>query len=97
MSKISPFLIFLVWCFTTQAELAQKELHWDWNTIDVESISFPSNFEFCAATAEYQLSGSECFYTGSKMNDCPDSNWARYEKKENSLGKSTYRTFWKGN
>ncbi len=54
---------------------AEKELRWDWRTIDVSSATFPANFQFCAATSEYQISGNSCF-----NSICPDSNWSRYEK-----------------
>ncbi len=44
----------------------KKELRWGWNTIDTQAISFPPQFQFCVATAEYQITGTTCSYKGQK-------------------------------
>lgn len=66
----------------------EKELRWNWDTIDTDSVVFPEGFQFCVATAEYQVSGSECYYTGAKRQDCPESNWSHYEEKNPAIESS---------
>ncbi|MFA6066580.1 MAG: family 1 glycosylhydrolase [Candidatus Babeliaceae bacterium] len=50
-----------------------EEIRWDWATIDTQQLSFPSNFLWGVGVSEYQISGAK---------NCPDSNWATWEKKQ---------------
>ncbi len=61
---MKAFLSLLTFTSLFVAAIPQKELHWNWETIDTSDIAFPQSFEFCAATAEYQISGSDCYYEG---------------------------------
>lgn len=76
---------------------APKELRWDWNRIDTDKQThFPKDFKFGAASAEYQVSGSECYYTGDKRTDCPESNWSRYQKAHTLFGNSVIESSGRG-
>ena len=51
--------------------------NWDWENIDYRKISFPKNFLWGTATAEYQNSGAET---------CKNNNWAEWEQSVDSKG-----------
>ena len=57
--------------------LPPRNALWDWYNIDVKDVSFPSNFLWGTAIAEYQNSGS---------TTCPLSNWAAWEKNTDTKG-----------
>lgn len=61
-----------------QPDLSKTELRWDWTKVNYNNIRFPKNFLFGFGTSEYQISGAD---------NCPDSNWAHYEKQKKKNGK----------
>ena len=54
-------------------EWADKEIRCDWDAIDTAQVFFPKDFLFGVGICEYQASGAE---------NCPDSNWAHWEKQK---------------
>ena len=50
------------------------ELHWNWDNISTEKMSFPSQFIWGTATAAHQVEGN-----------CTN-NWSKFEKNSNEYG-----------
>ena len=68
------FLIFLILAIII-FNLLFKETRWDWNKINLDSITFPKSFIWGTATASHQVEGN-----------CKN-NWSEFEKGFKNNGK----------
>lgn len=77
--KRIPLFLFYGFIFLTSgliATLQEKQLEFDWKTIDTNQIHFPQNFVWGAAVSDFQNSGA---------TNCPHGNWTAWEKREGAI------------
>lgn len=70
--------------FADQTQVDRAAEYWDWATIDT-TVTFPENFIWGSAVAEYQVSGADL---------CKDSNWAFFEQRSNIEPSGNACDFW---
>lgn len=79
ISKKIVLSLFYSLIIISSANLAaepEKQLYWDWKSIDTAQVSFPPQFMWGAAISDFQNSGA---------TNCPNGNWAAWEKKSGSI------------